>query len=358
VSDDQIQISLRTPTLTAPLAGTGGRLKTDPEDFVVEELPLYEPSGEGPHLYLWVEKRDVDAQSATQRVGRAFGVPPQDVGVAGNKDKRAVTRQWMSVVDEAHRWDATNAVEVGLGDDMRVVSASRHQNKLRTGHQRGNRFTITVREVGPEAMERAEAIVAELRAHGLPNFYGTQRFGRGGSNVHGGLAMLAGTLRRQPDRYARKMWPSAVQSWLFNTVLAERMARGELFRVVEGEVMSRVSSGGLFHVEDVEAEQARFDARETVQMGPMFGTRMFDARGAAAALEAAVLERFGLSAESFSVFGKLARGTRRELLVYPEDLQVKAVQGGLELQFGLPSGSYATVLLDEVMKHASDVGSD
>lgn len=358
-SVSQNELEWATPYLTEGLAGTGGRIKVEPEDFVVEELPLYEPSGQGPHLYLWVEKRDVDAQTATRRVGQAFGISPADVGVAGNKDKRAVTRQWMSVVDEAGRWDEAPAQGVELGPEMRVVAASRHGNKLRTGHQRGNRFRIVVREVVPGALALARATVDRLAAEGMPNFYGTQRFGRGGSNVLGGLGLMQGRSGRALDRYARKMWPSAVQSWLFNRVLADRMGRGDYRRVLSGDVMSRVGGGGLFRVEDVEAEQQRFDAREIVHLGPMFGTRMFAAGGEAREREESILSACGVTLESFAVFGKLAQGTRRENIVYPEDASVQEVASGLEVCFSLPSGSYATVLLDEVMKNVRDVeGSD
>jgi tRNA pseudouridine13 synthase len=143
---------------------------------------------------------------------------------------------------------------------------------------------------------------------------------------------------------------SAVQSFLFNDVLARRMWDGLFRTVLEGDVMAKWPAGGVFVTQDVAAEQARFDAREIVTAGPMFGKKTFPAAGVAAQCEAAVLRDHGLSSESFGGFGKLVLGTRRHNLVYLDDLTADWEPQGLRLRFTLPAGSYATVLLREVMK--------
>src|SRR5947208_343351 len=160
------------PLLTADLPGVGGRIKVEPEDFEVEEIPAYEPSGQGDFLYLWVEKRDMGAEYFERQVARRLGIGPGEVGTAGLKDRRAVTRQMVSV---------PASVEPRLGpldgDGIKVLSVGRHSNKLRAGHLHGNRFRILIRDAAADA-DALTAILDRIRQQGLPNYYGPQRFGR------------------------------------------------------------------------------------------------------------------------------------------------------------------------------------
>jgi tRNA pseudouridine13 synthase len=333
------------PFLTIDLPGVGGRIKAQPEDFEVEEIPAYEPSGQGDHLYLWVEKRDMGAEYFARQVAKRLGVAVGDVGTAGLKDRQAVTRQWVSVPAAAEpRLPALD------GDGLRLLRTSRHINKLRPGHLRGNRFRVLIRDVVPDAGERADPILARLRQHGLPNFYGPQRFGRDGETARLGMALLRRERGHVRSPFLRKLALSAAQSVLFNDCLALRLADGLLRTVLDGDVMAKWPAGGLFVARDVATEQGRFDARETVHTGPIFGRKTFAAEGAAAEREAAVLRDAELSANAFAGFGKLLQGTRRHNLVYVDDLSAVGEPEGLRLTFTLPAGSYATVLLREVMK--------
>jgi tRNA pseudouridine13 synthase len=342
------------PLLTSDLPGIGGRIKQTPDDFEVEEIPAYAPCGSGPFLYLWIEKRDMGAEYFQRQLARRLDIPPGEIGTAGLKDRHAVTRQMVSVPEQvADRLEQLN------GDGMRLLSVGRHGNKLRPGHLRGNRFRILIREVDPGAAERLGAIVERLREHGLPNYYGPQRFGHGGETVQLGLALLRGepppktaSGRRVNTRnkFLRKLALSAVQSALFNHYLDRRLTDGLLRRVLVGDVMGMWPCGGLFVTEDVPREQARFEARETVHTGPIFGRKTFAAAGEAAAREAVVLEEAGLTPASFAGFGKLLQGTRRHNLIYLDDLSAAPGADGVRLMFTLPAGSYATVLLREVMK--------
>lgn len=340
--------------LTADLPGTGGRIKTAPEDFEVEEIPAYAPCGSGPFLYLWVEKRDMGAEYFVRQVARRLGIDSGEVGVAGLKDRRAVTRQMISVPDAV----AARLPQLD-GDGMRVLNVSRHTNKLKTGHLHGNRFRILIRDVEPAAAERLPPILQRLNEQGLPNFYGAQRFGHDGFTLHIGLALLrkepippdpSGRKHNPHNRFLRKFALSAAQSALFNRCLAQRMQDGLFRRVLAGDVMSKWPVGGLFVAEDVQREQERFDARETVTTGPIFGRKTFAAEQQAAEREAAILQEAGLSREAFFAFGKLMQGTRRHNLVYVGDLTHVVEPEGVRLNFTLPAGSYATVLLGEVMK--------
>jgi tRNA pseudouridine13 synthase len=332
------------PLLTSSLAGIGGRIKTDPEDFEVEEIPAYQPSGQGEFLYLWVEKRSMGAEYFTRQVARRLDIAPGEVGTAGLKDRHAVTRQMVSV---------PASVEPRLaqldGDGIKLVSVSRHGNKLKPGHLRGNRFRILVREVVPELAHRLPALVGLIREQGLPNFYGTQRFGKAGETVRIGTDLLAGRPVGRVTPFLRKLALSAVQSALFNHYVSGRLHDGLLRRVLPGDVMAKWPFGGMFVAQDVSVEQARLDAREIIPAGPMFGKKMFAASGVAAERERAVLGEAGLAPTAFHGFGKLLSGTRRYTFVYADDLTATVRPEGVQLCFTLPAGCYATVLLRELM---------
>ena len=335
--------AMSPPLLTPELPGCGGRIRATDDDFEVEEVPSYEPCGKGEHLYLWVEKRGMAPEFFARTIAQRLMIPPGAVGTAGLKDRHAVTRQWVSV-------PATCEPLVGKldGDGLRVLKTGRHTNKLKPGHLRGNRFRILVR--GAAKLDSVDAILDRIRTQGLPNFYGPQRFGRDGGTVELGLKCLAGTAPRRLRPFLYRFALSAVQSLLFNDVLARRMRDGLYRAVLDGDVMAKWPFGGLFVAKDVPAEQARFDAKETVTAGPMFGSKTFRAEGIVAEREAAVLRDNGLSPTSFGGFGKLVMGTRRHHLIYIDDLTSAWEPDGLRLGFTLPAGSYATVLLREVMK--------
>jgi tRNA pseudouridine13 synthase len=348
------------PLLTADLPGIGGRIKASVDDFEVVEIPAYAPCGQGEHLYLWVEKRSLGAEYFIRQLAQRLNLAPGDVGTAGLKDRHAVTRQMVSVPYSAE----ANLPRLE-GDGIRLLSVSRHTNKLRPGHLLGNRFRILIRDV--EHADRLGPILERICTNGLPNFYGEQRFGRGGQTGLWGMALLRkddpppDEHGRKPNlhkRFLKKMVLSAAQSLLFNRYLARRLQDGLLRRVLPGDVMSHYPRGGLFVAEDVPATQARFDARQVVTTGPMFGRKTFPARGEAAEREAVILALAGLTPQAFLGFGNLLEGTRRHNLVYVEDLAGTAEGGGVRLEFTLPAGSYATILLREVMKTAAIPGDD
>jgi len=339
------------PLLTAGLPGIGGRIKTAPEDFEVEEIPAYAPSGSGDYLYLWIEKTSMGAEYFIRQLARRLDLPPGEIGTAGLKDRHAITRQMVSVPTRAEPY-----LPKIDGGGIRLLRVSgRHGNKLKPGHLRGNRFRILVRDPDPAAGTRLAPLLERLRRQGLPNGYGSQRFGQDGETVYLGLALLGspagadhkGVVRSNP--FLRKLALSAAQAALFNHVLARRMADGLLRQVLAGDVMARWPFGGLFVARDLATEQERLEARETVPAGPIFGRKMFAAAGVAAQREAAVLTAAGLTAASFQGFGKLVQGTRRHNLIYLDDLSAVVESEGVRLHFTLPAGTYATILLRELM---------
>jgi tRNA pseudouridine13 synthase len=333
------------PLVTASLPGIGGKIKEIPEDFEVQEIPAYSCSGTGSHLFLWVEKRDMGAEFFARQVARRLDIPVGEVGTAGLKDRRAVTRQWVSVPENCQ--DRLTQLD---GDGIRVLEVQRHDNKLRPGHLRGNHFRILIRKPVPEAVERLPALIEMLKTQGMPNYYGPQRFGRDGDNALLGMDLLTGKAKKRMPPFLRKLVLSAAQSALFNQYLAQRLRDGLFRQVLDGDVMAKWPVGGMFVAKDISREQERFDARETVHAGPIFGRKTFAAAALAAAREAAVLAIAALSLESFRAQGKLLQGTRRHNLIYLDDLLAVAEPDGIRVTVSLPAGSYATTLLNELMK--------
>jgi tRNA pseudouridine13 synthase len=338
------------PYLTADLPGIGGRLKDLPEDFIVEEIPAYDPSGEGQHLYLWIEKRDLPHDILLRRIAKVLEIAQDDIGVAGIKDRRAVTRQFISVPITA----APRVTQLE-SDELHVLKAIPHGNKLRTGHLRGNRFMLVVRGISDDAGQRASSIAKVLLQSGFPNYYGEQRFGHDGETLTLGLDLLAERksprdIPFQKRKFLLRLALSAVQSDLFNQCLALRLRDGLLHTVLEGDVLEVIESGGKFAGEDSIAEQARLNQGELSVTGPMFGVKMLSPRGVPAERESRLLEQSGLKLADFEKFSQLLSGARRAFVIRPNELRTTNVESGIQFQFALPSGVYATILMREFMK--------
>ncbi|MCP4249635.1 MAG: tRNA pseudouridine(13) synthase TruD [bacterium] len=401
---------IELPYLTADLPGIGGRIKTDAQDFRVEELPLYRPSGTGTHTYVGIEKTGLTTQQAVSRLAAALDIRPRHVGYAGLKDARAVTCQTLSI----EHVDPQMVERLDL-PGIRIEWVDRHTNKLKLGHLAGNRFHIKVREVVDPSLPRVEGILEVLTRRGLPNYFGPQRFGRRGDNAAIGRAALQGQYDRavtnllgkphhdeaEPVRRARELfdredyqaaaqawphgfeaerraartlaqsdggyerawraldWPSrrlflsAAQSDLFNRVVARRI--DALDRLLPGDLAHKHANGAVFVVDDPGAEQPRADAFEISPSGPLPGRKMKAPQDQAAALEAEVFDDAGLSPALFTVGkGERLDGTRRPLRVRPgeptAEFQEDDTGPYLQTVFTLPPGSYATVLLREITK--------
>jgi len=334
------------PYVTAGLPGSGGELRATPEDFRVDERPAYLPAGSGPHLYLHVEKRGRTTREVVRELSRRLGVPDRDAGYAGLKDKAAVTTQWLSF--PVARDPDPASLE---GPGFRVLTASRHQNKLRAGHVRGNAFAVAVR--GGD-LGRASACAAALTAAGLPNFFGPQRFGQGGETAALGRALLSPepgpeARRAGRDRFLRRLALSAFQAELFNRWLAERLADGLFADALAGDVLKKLDTGGLFTCQDPAVDGPRVARFEVSPAGPMFGHKLAPAGGLAGEREARVLAAAGLVAADFARGGGEAEGTRRAARLRVE-AALEPLPDGYLARFELPGGSYATVVLRELMK--------
>jgi tRNA pseudouridine13 synthase len=315
------------------------RLAASPEDFLVDEEPLYAASGEGAHTFVRIEKRLRNTEEVARALARLAGVHPAEVGYAGRKDRVAIAKQWLSVpgLDPAQACGFE-------GDGFRVLEAVRHPHKLRTGQLRANRFELVVRELAPGQVEQAEARLRVLTERGMPNRFGAQRFGRDGKNAEAARALLERGDTGH-DRRAARFLLSALQSEVFNACLAARSL--PLDQVEAGEVVFLHASGASFVVEDAALDSARAARFEISAAGPIFGTRLLPATGVPALREREVLAAHGIPDRLRLPPGVRLRGARRPFRVRPEAAHCEpAGADAVRLGFTLPPGSYATVLVE------------
>ena len=339
--DDRLRFSWEDlPAASAHLPGTGGVLRANVEDFRVEEIPSYLPSGAGTHAYAFIEKRELTTRDVVAALANA-GVPRGAVGFAGQKDKYAVARQWVSVPsDHALAFQALDDV-----DGMSVLETSRHRNKLGLGHLRGNRFSVRVRSPRPDWEAAAESTLVCLQKVGVPNYFGPQRFGSFNTNIADGLRLIRGE-RMRIDRRMQRFYKSALQSHLFNRLLKIRMERGLYEAVLTGERAQRHDSGGMFVVDDAVVESERARRLEISAALPLFGKKARVSSGDAGEMEKRLLCDFGLKYEQF----RGIPGARRISRLRLDDAVLTPTDDGYVLEFTLQKGAYATSVMRELMK--------
>ncbi len=404
------------PYLTPEFPGVGGVIKQRNEDFFVQEIPLYEPSGEGEHVYCEIQKVGLTTFDAMHRLGKTLDISTRDIGYAGMKDAHAITRQIFSI--QGTTPEAVMALRI---PGITVQWAARHGNKLRLGHLMGNRFAIKIREVNATDVVKIKPILNVIEKRGMPNFFGEQRFGRRNNNDLLGAALIRGDhetvlklllgspnpeLDSKPtmdartafdkrdnaramqlwprtggierrvlarlmkthrpsaaihaiDDKIRRLWVSAVQSRLFNDVLAKRIE--SIDKLMDGDLAYKHDNGACFRVESAAAEQPRCDAFEISPTGPLVGYRMTAPEGEPLKIEEAAMTEVSLAAKDFKQSGKMrVKGARRPLRIKPQNIEIA---GGVDefgshitVAFTLPAGAFATVLLRELMK--SDQAED
>jgi len=326
--------------LGAPQAG--GLIRSCPEDFLVEEIPRITPEGEGYHLWLWVEKRSANTDWVARELAKAAVCSLRDVGYAGLKDRHAVTRQWFSVPASDAAVENLARVEI---EDTRILETHKHGRKLKRGTLNGNRFCLNIRDFEGDSDETQKRL-KKIRAGGVPNYFGPQRFGRGGANVEKAYSLLKSRARLQ--RSKKSIYLSAMRSFLFNHLLAERVQQGNWNIMIEGDIAMLDGTQSIFPVElpdtDIEDRCKRLDIHPT---GPLPGENGSQVTGAAAQQEQAVLSKWPELIELLTA--QRVQASRRSLRLYPNDLEWSFAGGNLELSFTLPPGAYATTVLREVL---------
>lgn len=413
--------------LTANMPGIGGTIKQRPEDFTVTELPLYEPCGSGEHLYLYVERVGMTTMDVIRRMAKALNIKERSISYAGLKDRRALTRQHFSIHMAGLKLKDHHVLRKLQDQPFKVLWGERHNNKLRRGHLAGNLFEISIRDVEPTAVIRAKTILDKLVKQGIPNYFGEQRFGYLYQNhlvgralikrdFQGALDLLLGNAtetehastfeaRQAYDegdyKKAFALWPrglhherqalsalargsslnkaiysiaeqqrkffgSAVQSYLFNQVLQQRVIDGTFNQLLAGDLAMKHENQSVFAVNADEAalenqEQGRARQGEISPSGPMWGSDLLLAQDIPGKMENDVLANFDIPQEQIQTC-PLTHGSRRSLRLLLNDPQIT---GGVDehgsfvrLQFELGKGSFATVLLRELMKNEQAPSSD
>jgi tRNA pseudouridine13 synthase len=381
-------------------------IKETPEDFLVAEIPLYQPCGEGEHTFVEIEKRGITTLEALRRISRALNVQEREIGYAGMKDARGVTRQTLSIP----RMAPEHLIALEL-PGIKALSAMRHRNKLKLGHLAGNHFRIRIRNVGDDAIAKTEKTLAILVERGVPNYFGQQRYGAQGNSHLIGRALLkrdyqeaidaimgdpaqvrderwqaaiAAYRRGDPEESLRlfpahcrtereilqrlvkrpEAWEkafqavhprlkglylSAFQSSQFDSLLDERLDTFD--RVMNGDLAWKHDNGSCFLVEDEIKEAGRAQRFEISPSGPLFGCKIKLPAGQPLAMEEKLLQTEGLILADFDLPGGLRiEGGRRPLRVPLGEAYPLPDNDGIILQFSLPKGSYATSVLREIMK--------
>lgn len=298
---------------------SSGDFRTTPEDFVVDEILGFEPSGEGEHAVLHIRKRGDNTAWVAKQIAELAGVKPMDVGYCGLKDRHAVTTQWFSVYlgkKPDADWQRLNT------ESTQVLTVDRHAQKLRRGMHEANQFCITLRNVEGDKDE-LEQRLQQIEAQGVPNYFGEQRFGRDGGNLAQAHRILVEGLRMR-DKQKRGLMLSAARSYLFNRVLAARVEAGNWLAPLTGEVLE----GDL-------------------PTGPLWGRGRPQGSDAALALEQQALTDWQAWCDGMEHSGLSQE--RRKLVLKPGGLQWQWQESDLVLRFTLGTGDFATSVLRELI---------
>ncbi|QXI32789.1 MULTISPECIES: tRNA pseudouridine(13) synthase TruD [Pseudomonas] len=336
------ELDLLGPRATGQSLGSAV-LKAVAEDFQVDEVLDIPLSGQGEHLWLWVEKRDLNTEEAARRLARAAGVPVRSISYAGLKDRQALTRQWFSLhLPGKADPDLARAQD----DTLRILKQVRHQRKLQRGAHSANGFTLRLTALAADR-QALDARLEQLKRQGVPNYFGTQRFGHGGGNVHDAQGWAA--RRALPEqRNVRSRLLSAARSYVFNQVLAARVADGSWQRAQVGDLLAFTDSRSFFQAGEQECCDPRLSILDLHPTGPLWGQGPSPAAEATCALETAIGERHAALCQWLADAGMDHERRILRLPIggltwhYPEpDI--------LQLEFVLPAGCFATVVVRELV---------
>lgn len=322
-----------------------GMIRAHLEDFFVDEIPPCQPDGEGEHALLKIEKRGSNTEWIARQLAKLAGVHHRDVSYAGQKDRHAVTRQWFSVRlagKPEPDWKALKS------DELKVLESARHGRKLRRGALRGNRLVIRVRELTGDR-DALEEHLGQIQVHGIPNYFGEQRFGHDESNLTAAQNLFNGSLGRV-SRQRRGLYISAARSLLFNHVLARRVALENWNQILEGEQVALDGSTRRFHAEAPDGEiLARTQAMDIHPSGPLWGKGDAGVTSKVAEVEHRALTTLGDWQAGLEHCG--AKMDRRALRAPVRELDWEITGDQLVLRFILPRGSYATAVLRECLDY-------
>lgn len=322
-------------------------LKATPEDFIVEEQLGYQPIGEGEHIYLWVEKRGLNTAYVAEQLAKFTGLPLRAITYAGRKDKHALTYQWFGVHlpgKSSPEWEKF-ALE-----GARILKAERHNKKLRTGVLKGNRFSLTLKDVSQG--DAIAARIALIEQYGVPNYYGAQRFGDSRHHAQGGNLALAEKMLEGEEirnRNKRSMAISALRSWVFNEFVSARVAAGTFDTALAGDALMLSGSNSFFICEQPDNEiAARLQSKDIHPSAPLWGKGSLDSEQDAQRWELSQAKRLDRYCQALAMLG--LKQERRPTRLAPTDLQWQLDEQELRIQFSLPAGAFATSVLRELLQ--------
>lgn len=326
-----------------------GLLKASPEDFLVVEDLGFAPDGEGEHVLVRILKNGCNTRFVADALAKFLKIHAREVSFAGQKDKHAVTEQWLCARVPGKEMPDLSKFQL---EGCQVLEYARHKRKLRLGALKGNQFTLVLREISDR--DDVETRLQAIAEHGVPNYFGAQRFGIGGSNLLGALRWAeSGAPVR--DRNKRSFWLSAARSALFNQIVSERLKKPDFNQVVDGDALQLSGRGSWFvaSVEEQATLQARVDARELMITAALPGSGDWGTQRDALEFEKAVL------AEEIALQSLLERekveAARRAMLLYPQQMSWNWWDDvTVELCFWLPAGSFATSVVRELINTTGD----
>ena len=328
-----------------------GVYKQTADDFLVEEQIAFGLSGEGEHLWCWVEKTGENTDWVMHQLAKWANVATSRIGVAGQKDRHAVTRQWFSI--QLPGKQDPNPDDLAL-ETVKILKMVRHQRKLQTGGLKGNRFELIIRDIEGDC-NSLEQRLETIKTQGIPNYFGAQRFGRHGNNLPKATDFFSGALTRV-KRHQKSMYISAARSWMFNLILSERIKQGTWNQFIAGDVMQLEGSLKWFAEDDSEALSKRVKQGDLHPTGALIGRGELPSKLQVLALEKQVLTPFSDWVSGLEALG--LKQDRRALRVLPQDLvwqwlpdndAMTHKQKILKVCFYLPAGSYATMVLRAFM---------
>ena len=319
-----------------------GTLRSIPEDFKVYENLSFEPSGDGEHAFLQIQKTGENTEYAARQLARVANVRQRDIGYAGLKDRHAFTSQWFSVWLPGKSDPDWSGLE---SQAIKVLQTVRHARKLKRGVLSGNTFEITLRDWYGDQAKTIEQLSA-IKANGIANYYGEQRFGNHGQNVNKALAMFRG---EKVKREQRSLYLSAARSYLFNQILGARVTAGIWNKALPGDTFLFDRSESCFKSQEPDAEiLSRIEAKAIHPSGVLWGKGAVDVSADALLIEQKIIENHAELAQGLVSFG--IEKSRRALRVTVENLDWQfSNESTLQLSFTLPAGSYATAVVRELV---------
>ncbi len=329
-------------------------------DFIVDEIPLYEFSGSGEHLILHIRKKDMTTWELISTLSKYLKIKQRDIGYAGLKDKNSMSMQYISILAKGNE-EKLNSFN---HDKIKILNIYRHNNKIKIGHLKGNRFKIRLKKILGVQRDKLDSTLKWIEKSGIPNYFGSQRFGTDGNNWQEGRDIIEGKLKIR-DKKTKNFLINAYQSYLFNSWLSKRVelslllesfsekevetllnlpinslkgvkSQSNFFKLLEGEVMMHYPFGRVFKLESIEREAERFKRFDISPTGLLSGKRVTVADSTAGLIE----QKYNRDIAQ--------NGLRRYAWVKPIDIESRYIEekAHYELEFSLPKGSYATTLLD------------